>query len=80
MDLTVQLFVDHKEAYRTWFSGSAMLLVTNQENAEALCQKLNKIDESLSAQIAGEIINTPEIQIACKYDEKAGKVHAFSIE
>jgi phosphoribosylformylglycinamidine cyclo-ligase len=51
--------VEDREAYKTWNSGNGMLLICEQNDAEKLVELLK--DQNLSAQIAGEIIDSPVI-------------------
>ncbi len=55
------------EAYRTWHSGSAMLLVCKASAAEKICKTLNEVDGELDAQVAGAIINEPIIALKSGY-------------
>lgn len=66
--------VDDREAYRTWHSGTAMILICNSEDTSSLCNALNAEDEELQAKKVGEITDSGKIEILSKY---SGEILSF---
>ena len=61
--------VDEKEAYKTWNSGTAMMLVVNEADAQNIADALNTYDSEIEAKIVGEIDNSGSIKLLSKYSE-----------
>lgn len=62
--------VEDAEAYRTWHSGTAMMLICNHEDVEAICSALNEKDEELNAKKVGETVNSGKIELHSKYSSQ----------
>lgn len=56
--------ISEKEAYETWNMGNAMLLVVDPKHADKVLIELK--ERHISCQIAGVIVNHPEIKIVAK--------------
>ncbi len=59
--------VDDAEAYKTWHSGTAMMIICNAEDTSSICDALNAEDEELQAKKVGEITDSGKIEILSKY-------------
>lgn len=59
--------VDDTEAYKTWHSGTAMMIICNSEDTLSICNVLNVEDEELQAKKVGEITDSGKIEILSKY-------------
>jgi len=69
--------VDEAECYRTWHCGSAMMLVCEAKDAEAVCKALNNADTEVNAQVIGEVTNTPIVALTSQF---SGKELEFEVE
>ncbi len=58
-----------EEAYKTWNSGTAMMLVVNETDAQKIADALNTYDAEIEAKIVGEIDNSGSIKLLSKYSE-----------
>ena len=62
--------IEDAECYRTWHCGTAMMLVLPQEEAEKLCQVLNKADAEVEAQIIGTVTDTSSIELTSQFTDQ----------
>ena len=61
--------VSDAEAYKTWNSGTAMMLVVNDSEAQKIADALNTYDSEIEAKIVGKIDNSGSIKLLSKYSE-----------
>jgi phosphoribosylformylglycinamidine cyclo-ligase len=59
--------VDDEEAYRVWHSGTAMMIVCEQEDVLSICDALNAEDSELQAKKVGDTTDSGKIKILSKY-------------
>ena len=59
--------IDDMEAYRTWNSGTAMIIICEQEDVKEICNALNDEDSELQAKKVGEITDSGRIEVLSKY-------------
>lgn len=59
--------VEDAEAYRTWHSGTAMMIICASEDVDNICTVLNAEDKELQAKKVGEITESGKIEILSKY-------------
>ena len=59
--------IKEAECYRTWHSGTAMMIIANQEDADKITKTLNQAAPETEAKIVGEITDTNKIQITSKF-------------
>ena len=59
--------VEDMEAYRTWHSGTAMMIICEKEDVNDICNALNVEDEELQAKKVGDITDSGKIEILSKY-------------
>ncbi|PID70804.1 hypothetical protein CSB37_00465 [bacterium DOLZORAL124_38_8] len=59
--------VADEEAYRTWNSGTAMMLIVDEADAQNIADALNAYDQEIQAQIVGEINTTGKIELISQY-------------
>lgn len=59
--------VSDTEAYHTWHSGTAMMLIVEPHDAEQICQTLNQADASVRAKVVGTTNDTGEIRFSSQY-------------
>jgi len=69
--------VDEAECYRTWHCGSAMMLVCDADQAEAICTAINQQDDEVEAQIVGKTTDTPIIHLTSQF---SGNKLTFKLE
>ena len=62
--------VEDTEAYRTWHSGTAMMIICDKIDTENICSALNKRDSELNAKKVGETTQTGKIVLHSKYSEQ----------
>lgn len=62
--------VTDEECYKTWHSGTAMMLVCEEVMASEICEILNQADPEVAAQIVGEITPNNTITIHSKFSKK----------
>ncbi len=59
--------VDDKEAYATWNSGTAMMIICEQEDVANICNALNTEDTELQAKKVGDTTDSGRIELLSKY-------------
>lgn len=69
--------VNESECYRTWHCGSAMMLVCDPEQAEAICAAINQQDREVEAQIVGQTTDTPILNLTSQF---SGNKLTFKLE
>ncbi len=69
--------LDEKECYRTWHCGTAMMLVCDEAESQAICQALNHVDPEVEAKVIGNITKTPTINLTSQF---SGKKLEFDLE
>lgn len=62
--------ITDEECYRTWHSGTALMLICETKHSQNICQILNETDPEVEAQIVGEITNSKKIEIRSKFSNK----------
>ncbi len=62
--------VEDQEAYRTWHSGTAMMIICDKKDTEQICQTLNQLDKELAAKKVGETTESGKITVHSKYSEQ----------
>ncbi len=68
--------LEETECYRTWHSGTAMMLIVEKTDAQTICDVLNQADSDVEAQIVGETNTTQQIKLQGKF---SGKTHTFPL-
>jgi len=63
--------VSEEEAYKTWHCGTAMMLIIDASQADALCQTLNQADPELQAQVVGQITDTGKTNIISQFSHNS---------
>lgn len=61
--------LEDRECYRTWHSGTALMIVVSPADAEAVIASLNEADSEVEAQIVGHINRLNNIEIVSKYSD-----------
>ncbi len=61
--------VDDTEAYKTWNSGTAMMIICEQEDVVKICNALNLEDKELQAKKVGDLTDSGKIELLSKYSE-----------
>jgi phosphoribosylformylglycinamidine cyclo-ligase len=59
--------IDEKECYKTWNCGTALMIFCDEQDANAICEKLNSADNEVDAKIVGEVNDTQNIEIISKF-------------
>lgn len=59
--------VEDAEAYRTWHSGTAMMVICDEKDVDAVCAALNDRDAELSAKKVGTITDSGKIEVTSRY-------------
>jgi len=59
--------VKEEECYKTWNCGTALMIFCDEENADAICEKLNSADSEVDAKIVGEVNDSSNIEIISKF-------------
>lgn len=62
--------VEDSEAYRTWHSGTAMMIICEKEDAQSICTALNTKDPELQAKKVGETTDSGKIELHSKYSNQ----------